>query len=54
MTPGMIVPLHTDVLNTDRVQQVVDRAGNVIFGLMRIDSVDPRTTHLELRLLEIQ
>jgi hypothetical protein len=48
--PGMIVPLHTDVTTQDRVQQIVDRAGNLIFPAMGIDAVLPRITHIEVRL----
>jgi hypothetical protein len=48
--PGMIVPLGTDVLFTDRVQKVTDRVGRQLFGAMSIDAIMPRATHLELRL----
>ncbi len=51
--PGMIVPIGTDVKATDRVQQIVDRAGKQIFPAMGIDAVLPRITHLEVRLREI-
>lgn len=48
--PGMIIPLHTDVTTEDRVQQILDRAGNSILPAMGIDAVLPRITHLEVRL----
>jgi hypothetical protein len=51
--PGMIVPKGTDVKTTDRVQQILDRAGNVILPAMGIDAVLPRITHLEFRLREM-
>jgi hypothetical protein len=51
--PGMIVPLHTDVTTLDRVQQITDRAGNVLFGPMGIDAVEPRSSHIELRLRNV-
>jgi hypothetical protein len=49
-SPGMIVPLHTDVNEQDRVQAVFDRAGAVVFGIMGIDGVTQRQTHIELTL----
>jgi len=51
--PGMIVPKGTDVRTTDRVQQIVDRAGVRLFGATGIDAVLPRDTHLEIRLREV-
>jgi hypothetical protein len=48
--PGMVVPLETDVTEGDRVQKVVDRAGVQVMGIMGIDFVAVRLTHLELRL----
>jgi hypothetical protein len=48
--PGMIVPLGTDVTTADRVQAVRDRSGAELFGIMGIDAVLPRLTHLELTL----
>jgi hypothetical protein len=51
--PGMIVPRGTDVTPADRVQQVVDRAGMQLFGVMKIVDVNTRPTHVELTLLEI-
>jgi hypothetical protein len=51
--PGMIVPKGTDVRTTDRVQQIVDRAGARLFGAMGVDAVLPRDTHLEIRLREV-
>ena len=48
--PGMIVPKGTDVTTIDRVQQVTDRAGVKVFGLMGIDAVIARRTHTELTL----
>lgn len=49
-SPGMIVPLHTDVTTQDRVQAVFDKAGMALFGIMGIDAVKPRLTHIELTL----
>jgi hypothetical protein len=48
--PGMVVPLGTDVTEADRVQKVVDRMGTQIMGMMGIDFVAARQTHIELRL----
>jgi len=48
--PGMIVPKGTDVTTQDRVQQILDKAGNVILPAMGIDAVLPRITHLEVLL----
>jgi hypothetical protein len=50
--PGMIVPLGTDVKTTDRVQKITDRAGVQLFGIMGVDAVMSRATHLEVRLSE--
>jgi hypothetical protein len=49
-SPGMVVPLGTDVTEIDRVQKVLDRAGTQIMGIMGIDFVATRQTHIELRL----
>jgi hypothetical protein len=52
-SPGMIVPLDADVVQGDRVQKVTDRAGEQLFGAMRIAGKPVhRATHLEL-LLEV-
>lgn len=51
--PGMIVPKGTDIMTTDRVQQIIDRAGAPLFGIMGIDAVLSRKTHLEVRLREV-
>ena len=48
--PGMIVPKGTDVTPQDRVQQVMDRAGMQVFGMMGIDAVLPRITYVEVTL----
>ena len=49
-SPGMVVPSGTDVTEADRVKVVTDRAGAQVFGMMGIDAVMTRQTHLELRL----
>lgn len=51
--PGIIVPLGTDLVETDRLRQVRDRAGNEVFGAMGIDAVLSRATHIEVRLREV-
>ncbi len=52
-SPGMILPLDTDVKNTDRIGIVTDKKGIQLFPAMGIDAVLPRLTHIELRLREI-
>ena len=45
----LMVPLATDVNEKDRVANVLDREGTVLFaGPLRIDSVVRRRRHLEL------
>jgi hypothetical protein len=48
--PGMIVPKGTDVTAQDRVKTVTDKAGMELFGMMGIDAVLPRQTHVEVTL----
>jgi hypothetical protein len=50
---GMIIPKGTDVTPRDRVQQVVDRAGMQLAGVMKIVDVNNRPTHMELTVLEV-
>ena len=45
-----IVPLATDVTESDRVEKVEDRAATQLFGLMAIDAVIRRRDHMELRM----
>ena len=44
-----MVPLGTDVTERDRVLKVEDRAGNELFGVLYIDAVSRRSTHLGMR-----
>jgi hypothetical protein len=48
--PGMIIPMGTDVTEQDRVKLVTDRAGMQLFGIMGIDNVSNRQTHMEVTL----
>ena len=45
-----ILPLGTDVTESDRVEKIEDRATTEIYGAMVIDAVIRRRTHLELRM----
>ena len=47
-SPGMVIPKGTDVTEVDRVKLVTDRAGVQLMGIMGIDSVSVRQTHMEL------
>jgi hypothetical protein len=51
--PGAILPMGTDVTPQDRLGIVTDKQGRQLFGLMYVDAVLPRITHLELRLRNI-
>jgi len=53
-SPGMMVPTGTDVTSQDRVKSVRDRMGVEIFGIMGIDAVMPRQTHVEVTLRAVQ
>lgn len=45
-----IVPLETDVTESDRVEKVEDRAASELYGEMYVDAVIRRKDHIELRL----
>jgi hypothetical protein len=45
-----IVPLGTDVTESDRVEKVEERNTDQVFGLMYIDAVITRRDHIELRM----
>lgn len=50
----IIVPLGTDVTEKDRVAEVKDRLGNVIFtGPAGVRAVGRRADHLELTVMEV-
>jgi len=51
-TPGMMLPLGTDIRPDDRIAQVLDRSGNQLFGAFTIDDVFHRRDHIELSLQE--
>ena len=47
----MYLPLETDVLETDRIDTVKDRAGATVHpGILNIRSIVRRSSHLELEL----
>lgn len=49
-----LVPLGTDITEQDRLNQVVDRRGNVIEpGLLEIDTVLYQRSHLALTLVRV-
>lgn len=48
--PVMMVPLDTDIKETDRVFEIKDKRGNSIFGLMDIVAVVKRIDHIEVRM----
>jgi len=48
--PVMIVPLGTDITETDRVYEIQDLRGNQLFGTMTITVVLRRPGHLEVRM----
>ncbi len=49
------MPLDTDVTEDDRIAQVTDRLGVVLFaGPLRIDTIQPRSMHIEMNLRRIQ
>lgn len=48
--PVMVVPLRTDIKETDRVSVIKDRLGNELFGTMDIKAVLRRADHLEVRM----
>lgn len=51
--PTMIVPKGTDVVSGDRVLEVYDRRGTVVFeNPLYVDAVVRRLDHLEVRLRE--
>lgn len=51
----MLVPAETDILETDRITSIKDRAGTVLVGnTMRIASVLRRSGHLALTLEEVK
>ena len=47
--PGGIMPLSTDVNEKDRVRQVTDRQGKVLFNVLYIDAVMRRIDHWSIR-----
>jgi hypothetical protein len=50
---GMIVPLGTDILSGDRVLEVYDRVGSLLYeNPLPVDAVVRRRDHLEVRLRE--
>ena len=49
-SPGMVIPLGTDVTEADRVKLVTDRNGLQLMGVMGIEFVSTRQTHMELSL----
>ncbi len=52
-TPGAVFPLGTDIKEGDRLRDIQDRRGRATaFGMMPVDSVLPRKTHLEVRLVD--
>jgi hypothetical protein len=46
----MVIPLGTDVTEADRVKLVTDRNGLQLMGMMGIEFVSTRQTHMELSL----
>jgi hypothetical protein len=53
-TPGMMLPLGTDVRQDDRIAGVWDRRGNEIFGAFTIDDIFRRKGYLLLSLQEFK
>lgn len=50
----LLVPLNTDITESDRIASIKDRLGNTLVGnLMLIRSVIRKETHLELDLEEV-
>jgi len=52
-SPMMIIGKSIDVTMDDRIQNVIDRRGNELYGIMTIDSIIKRKDHKELRLKKI-
>ncbi len=49
------MPLDTDVTENDRISQITDRLGAVLFlGPLRIDTIQRRHTQIEMTLRRIQ
>lgn len=49
----LLLPKGTDVLDTDRIENVLDRRGNVVMaGPLIIDAIGPRKDHIALTLTE--
>jgi len=53
-TPGMMLPLGTDIRQDDRIAGVFDRMGNKLFGAFTIDDVFFRRDHIELSLQDFK
>ncbi|MCQ4575415.1 MAG: head-tail adaptor protein [Candidatus Brocadiales bacterium] len=50
-----MVPLSTDITEKDKIAQIIDRSGNVIYaGPLGIESVQRKHTHLELMLKAVE
>ena len=47
------VPLGTDLQEGDRVDQVTDRLGNVLFGPLQVTHVTHKLRYIDARLLEV-
>lgn len=51
----LVVPLATDVTEADRIGDVTDTAGNVVFeGPMRVEAVARHRTHIEVLVAEVE
>ena len=48
--PVMMVPLGTDIVETDRVLEIKDLRGNQLFGLMEVTAVLRRAAYQEVRM----